>query len=625
MRMTRRKALSLLGAGAGLPFLPVPGLMTPARAQAGGWHHGLSLFGDLKYGPDFKHFDYVDPNAPKGGRLRMATYQPFDSLNVVPPRGSVAPGVGLIYDSLMISSLDESSAEYGLVADGAEIADDISWVTYRLREGGRWHDGEPITPADVLFSFDALKTHHPLYHHYYQNVVKAEQTGDREVTFTFDQTGNRELPNIVGQITVLPKHYWDGKDAKGNPRDITKTTLDVPLGSGAYRIKQVIPGRTIVYERVPDYWGAELPVNIGRNNLDEIRYEVYRDLQVAFEAFKADALDFFVEATSKNWVSGYDFPAVKRGDVVQEAFPQMSRATGRLQAWVFNLRRKKFQDRRVRRAFNLALDFETMNETFFYGLYERIDSYFDGTELAATGVPEGLELEILEKVRDKVPEALFTEPYENPVGGSPKAVRRNLREALKLLEEAGWVVKNRRLVNAETGEPFTVQFLSDDPRSERTVGFYKKNLERLGMDVSLRVVDSSQYQNRLRSFDFDIISVVKLQSLSPGNEQRNYWGSESADVPGSDNEMGIENPAVDYLIDRIIYADNREELVAATHALDRVLLWNDYVVPQWISGEIWTARWNRYSHPDPLPEYSFGFPSIWWYDKDKAAAIGGEG
>lgn len=592
-----------------------------AEAEGGDWLHGTSLVGELKYPADFERFDYVNPDAPKTGLLRLAVSGTFDNLNFVPPRGTIPSGLGLIYETLMTSSLDEIASEYGLIANGLRYADDYSWVTYRLRPEARWHDGEPITPEDVIFSLNALKEHNPIQNQYYKNVVKAEETGEREVTFTFDQSGNRELPHIVGQLLLLPKHYWEGTDANGTPRDISKTTLEIPLGSGPYRITNVVPGRTISYELVDDYWGRDLPVNIGKDNIREVRYEVYRDLQVQFEAFKGDNLDFFVEATSKNWVSAYDIPAVERGDIVKEAFPQTYRASGRLQAWIFNLRLPKFQDPRVREAFNLAFDFETMNELFFFDLYRRIDSFFEGTELEASGSPEGLELEILEQVREQIPDEVFGPRYEMPVGGSPRNMRGNIRRATQLLKDAGWIVQGGKLVSAETGDPFTVEFLSNDPRSERTVGYYRQGLERLGIEVSLRVVDDSQYLNRLRSHDFEMISTVKLQSLSPGNEQRDDWGSEAADKAGSGNLMGIKNPAIDTLIDRIIFAKNREEVVAATRALDRVLVWNHYMVPQWISGETWTARWNRYAHPEELPEYSFGFPTIWWYDADKAATV----
>ena len=599
-------------------------LVAPAAAQNEDWRHGLSLFGDLKYPAGFKHFEYVNPDAPKGGTVRQIAFGTFDNFNlaVAGVKGSLAMGQGMIYDSLMTSALDEVSSEYGQIAEAVRHPADFSSVTYRLRPEARWHDGKPITPEDVIFSFDTFKKHSPQLAAYYRHVVKAEKSGEREVTFTFDAPGNRELPQIVGQLTVLPKHWWEGTDASGKPRDVGATTLEPPLGSGAYRIKDFVPGRTIVYERVKDYWGKDLNVSIGQNNFDEIRYEYFRDSTVALEAFKGDLVDWRTENSAKSWATAYDFPAVKEKKVVLEEFP--IRNFGIMQAFAFNTRREKFADPRVRLAFNYAFDFEEMNKQIFYGQYERIKSYFQGTELASSGLPEGQELAILETVRDKVPPEVFTTPYSNPAGGSPEAVRKNLREAMRLLKEAGWEVRNQKLVNTKTGEPMTVEFLVDEPSSERFVLFYKPSLERLGMTVTVRTVDDAQYQNRLRQWDFDIIVANWGQSLSPGNEQRDFWGSQAADRPGSRNLVGIRNPAVDALIDRVIYAKDREELVAATHALDRVLLWNHYVVPQWTYGKIRTARWDRFGRPDPLPRYGLsGFPTVWWWDKEKAAKVGG--
>lgn len=599
-------------------------LVAPAAAQNEDWRHGLSLFGDLKYPAGFKHFEYVNPDAPKGGTVRQIAFGTFDNFNlaVAGVKGSLAMGLGMIYDSLMTSALDEVSSEYGQIAEAVRHPADFSSVTYRLRPEARWHDGKPITPEDVTFSFDTFKKHSPQLAAYYRHVVKAEKSGEREVTFTFDAPGNRELPQIVGQLTVLPKHWWEGTDASGKPRDVGATTLEPPLGSGAYRIKDFVPGRTIVYERVKDYWGKDLNVSIGQNNFDEIRYEYFRDSTVALEAFKGDLVDWRTENSAKSWATAYDFPAVKEKKVVLEEFP--IRNFGIMQAFAFNTRREKFADPRVRLAFNYAFDFEEMNKQIFYGQYERIKSYFQGTELASSGLPEGQELAILETVRDKVPPEVFTTPYSNPAGGSPEAVRKNLREAMRLLKEAGWEVRNQKLVNTKTGEPMTVEFLVDEPSSERFVLFYKPSLERLGMTVTVRTVDDAQYQNRLRQWDFDIVVANWGQSLSPGNEQRDFWGSQAADRPGSRNLVGIRNPAVDALIDRVIYAKDREELVAATHALDRVLLWNHYVVPQWTYGKIRTARWDRFGRPDPLPRYGLsGFPTVWWWDKEKAAKVGG--
>ncbi len=595
----------------------------PAATADPVWRHGLSLFGSLKYPAGFPHFNYVNPKAPKGGSARQIALGTFDNFNMVVAgvKGTLAAGIDQVSETLLVPAFDEVSTEYGLLAESVSYADDYSWATYRLRAEARWHDGKPVTPEDVVFSMEVFKKNSPQRAAYYRHVVKAEKVGEREVRFTFDQPGNRELPQIVGQLEVLPKHWWEGTDSAGRKRDITNTTLEPPLGSGAYRMKEFVPGRSIVYERVKDYWGKDLNVNVGRNNFDELRYEYFRDSTVAIEAFKADQVDWRSENSAKNWATAYDFPAVRDKRVILEEFP--IRSFGVMQAFAFNLRRAKFQDPRVRRAFNLAFDFEEMNKQIFFGQYKRIKSYFEGTELASSGLPQGRELEILETVRDKVPPEVFTMPYKNPIGGSPEAVRANLREAVRLLKEAGYEVRNQQLVNSKTGEPFTVEFLIDSPDFERFVGPYKPNLERLGIAVTIRNVDDAQYQNRLRQWDFDIVVSSWGESLSPGNEQRAFWGSQAADQPGSRNLVGIKNPAIDALIEKVVFARNREDLVAATKALDRVLLWNYYVVPQWTYGKVRTARWDRFGRPDELPEYGVsGFPAVWWRDAGKAARVG---
>jgi microcin C transport system substrate-binding protein len=623
LKLTLLDSALALGAGR----LPLPALISPARAQEKApekvWRHGLSLFGDLKYPAGFKNFDYVNVNAPKGGTVREIAVGTFDNFNpvVMFVKGNLVAGIDLIYDTLLVGSLDEVTAEYGLLAESVSYPDDYSSVTYRLRPQAKWHDGQPVTPDDVIFSFDVAKKYNPQLAAYYRHVAKIERTGDHEVTFTFDSAGNHELPLIVGEINVLPKHWWEGTDANGKQRDVGSTTLEPLLGNGAYRIKDFSPGRNVVYERVADYWGKDLNVNVGRNNFNELRFEYFRDTTVALEGFKGDAVDWRTENSAKNWATAYDFPAVTDKRVILEEFPVNSR--GVMQAFAFNIRRPKFQDPRLRRAFNYAFDFDEMNRQIFYGQYTRIASYFEGTELAATGLPEGKELELLETVRDKVPAELFTKPYTNPVGGNPGAVRDNLREAIRLLKEAGYEVRNQQLVDAKTNEPFSVEFLADDPSFERVFLFYKPSLDRLGIKVSVRSVDSAQYENRLRSWDFDIITQSWGESLSPGNEQRGYWGSQAADQPGSFNLVGIKNPAVDAMIDQIIYAKNRADLVAATKALDRILLWNNYVVPQWTYSKVRSARWDRFGRPDPLPKYgSSAFPALWWWDAEKAAKAG---
>ena len=628
MTITRRRLLQssafatiapFLGTATGLPAV------TPAQAQTASsepvWRHALSLFGDIKYPADFKRFDYVNPDAPKGGVVRQISIGTFDNFNmaVMGVKGSIAPAALAIYETLMARAQDEIATEYGLLAEAASHPDDFAWVIYRLRKEARWHDGKPVTPEDVIFSIEALKKNSPMYASYYRHVAKAEKIGERDIKFTFDAPGNRELPTIVGELVVLPKHYWEGSDSEGRKRDISATTLEKPLGSGPYRIKEFVAGRSVALERVKDYWGANLPVRIGQENFDEMRFEFFRDNLVALEAFKADQADWISENSAKQWATAYEFPAVSEKRVVKEEFPVND--LGRMQAFVLNLRREQFRDARLRRAFNYAFDFEEMNKQLFFGQYKRIDSYFYGTELASSGLPQGQELEILEMVRDKVPAEVFTTPYTNPVGGNPEAVRGSLRESARLLKEAGFEVRDRKLVDA-TGKPVTAEILVQDPSAERIALFYKPSLERIGVTASIRVVDDAQYQNRLRSFDFDMIIDQWGESLSPGNEQREYWGSQTADQPGSRNTIGIKNPAVDTLIDKVIFAKDRSELVAATRALDRVLLWNFYVVPQFTYGFSRYARWDRFSHAE-LPKYArSGLPSLWWFDADKAARIG---
>src|SRR5882724_9498205 len=488
LAITRRR---LLQSGAVVAVAPAFGGVTgaclidavEAQAAAGdmAWRHGLSLFGDVKYPLDFRRFDYVNPDAPKGGVARQILIGTFDNFNVAVAgvKGSIAAAVGLIYESLMAPSLDEVSTEYGALAETVSHPEDFSSVTYRLRAQAKWHDGKPVTPDDVIFSLEAFKKHHPQFSAYYRHVVKAEKAGERDIKFIFDAPGNRELPQIVGQLTVLPKHWWEGSDSEGRKRDISATTLEKPLGCSAYRIKEFVPGRSIVLERVKDYWGADLNVNIGRNNFDELRFEYFRDSIVALEAFKGDQVDWRLENSAKNWATAYDFPAVTEKRVLLEEFP--NRSSGIMQAFALNIRRDKFGDPRVRRALNFAFDFEEMNKQIFFNQYKRINSYFDGTELASSGLPQGKELEILEAVRD------------------------NLREALRLLKEAGYEVRDRKLVDAKNGAQFSLELLGEDPSFERVMLFFKPSLERLGIAVSVRTIDPTQYENRLRSWDFDVV------------------------------------------------------------------------------------------------------------------------
>ncbi|KQP59210.1 hypothetical protein ASF39_17030 [Methylobacterium sp. Leaf108] len=614
----------LAGVLAGCMAFAGPAPAQPAPTTGGAFAHAMTLMGEPKYPPDFKHFEYADPAAPKGGLVRLGAQGGFDNFNYVVSglKGDLEGGITLIYDTLMVDSGDEPFTSYGLVAEGVRVAEDASSVSYRLRPEARWHDGTPITPEDVIWSFDVLKANSPFYANYYQTVTKAEATGEREVTFRFGETGNRELPQVLGQLRVLPKHWWTAKDAQGRQRDATQTTLEIPLGSGPYRLAKFEPGRSATYERVADYWARDLPVNVGRNNFGTLRNEYFRDSTVLIEALKGDLYDFRTENVARNWATAYgDFPAVKEGRLVKEEFPD--RGNGNMQAFAFNLRKPKFADARVRRAFNLAMNYEEMNRALFFGLYKRIDSYYFGSELASSGMPSPEELALLEPLKDKIPASVFTTPYANPVNGTPEAVRANLREAVRLLKEAGYELRNGQMTNVASGEPLTVEFLEFQSVFERVILPFAAQLKLIGINSTLRVIDQAQYQNRLRGFDFDITTTSWPESLSPGNEQREYWGSLAADKPGSRNIVGIKDPAIDALVEKVIFAPDRAGVVAATRALDRVLLAHDYVVPQWASNVSRTLRWNRFARPAVLPRYGgSGFPTTWWYDEALATKTG---
>jgi microcin C transport system substrate-binding protein len=597
------------------------GWASPAAAQGASpaWRHGVSKFGDLKYSSGFANFGYVNANAPKGGTVRQAVLGTFDNFNIVVAevKGTLASGANQIYDTLLVPALDEVSSEYGLLAEAVRYPADFSSVTFRLRAEAKWHDGTPVTPEDVIFSFNAWKKYSPSAAESYRHVVKVESTDSRDITFTMDSPGNRELPVIVGHLSILPRHWWEGTGKDGKKRDVGETTLEPPLGGGAYRIKEFTAGRNVAYERVRDYWGAKLNVNRGCDNFDELRHEYYRDATVAIEALKADYIDWRIENSAKNWATAYDTPAVTEKRILLEEFP--IRNVGIMQAFAFNIRRDKFKDPRVRRAFNCVFDFEQANKQLFFGQYTRIASYFQGTDLAATGLPAGKELEILQALRGQIPPEVFTATYANPASGNPDALRENQREALRLFKEAGYEVRNGQLVSIANGEPYAIELLGNNPLFERVFLMYKPSVERIGITVTVRTVDDSQYENRLRNWDFDIITYAWGETLSPGSEQRGYWGSSAADQPGSENVIGIKNPAVDAIIEKVILATSRNDLDAAVKALDRVLLWNHYVVPQWSYGNLRAVHWDRFSHPEPLPKYGIaGFPALWWWDAEKA-------
>jgi microcin C transport system substrate-binding protein len=592
------------------------------QAFASDWVHGSALAGEPRLAAGFPHFPYVNKDAPKGGVARQAVAGSFDSFNPIAAKGEPAPGLTEVYETLMTPSQDELdiSSQYGLLAEATKYPDDFSSVSFRLNAKAKWQDGQPVTAEDVVWSFENITKVNPIYKSYFANVTKAEKSGDREVTFTFDAKGNRELPHIMGQLPVLPKHWWEGKDASGKPRNIAETTLEPLMASGPYKVKSFEAGRYVTYGRDENHWGKDLNVNIGKFNFDELRYDLYRDETVMMEAFKGDAYDYRLERVSRNWATAYtDLPAKKNGTLILEEYP--SKATGRMQAFVPNLRRDKFKDMRVRRALDYAFDFEATNRTAFFGIYQRIESYFAGTELAASGLPSPEELALLERLRGKIPESVFTQAYVSPVGGDNDKMRGNFREALKLLKKAGWVLKGATLVNEKSGQPFTVEYLSQTQVDERFVLPFQANLERIGIKLDMRVVDSAAYQERLRKFDYDMIGVAWGQSLSPGNEQRNYWGTSSRDLEGSRNFAGISDPATDALIDKVIFAIDRKSLIVAVKALDRVLMANHFVIPQWFSEFDRYVYWDRFGRPAKLPEFAFGFPDVWWYDPEKAARI----
>jgi microcin C transport system substrate-binding protein len=606
--------------------------------------YALSLVGGPKYGPDFKNFDWVNPNAPKGGTLHQWADGTFDTLNRFSDKGVQAVGLTLIDDSLFASSPDEQGTEYGLIAECASYPSDYSWVSFKLRPEAKFHDGTPVTPEDVIFSFEQLKKVNSGYAFYYKNVVKAEKTGAHEVKFTFDKPGNRELPMIVGELSVVSKAYWEGKRADGTQRTLGETTVEPPLGNGAYKIKSVDTARKIVYERVPDYWAKDLPVMKGQQNFDIMEFTYYRDRSPAFEDFKSGQIDSWSENRASAWFAQYNFDALKKGLVKKEQIP-VKRVAG-MQAFAFNTRRPQLQDPRVRQAFNLLFNFEEANKSLFNGSYVRLDSYFANSDLQSTGLPQGRELEILNEVKDEVPPEVFTTEYKNPVNSQEGDFRKHQQDALKVFEAAGWKIRSEtvedphcgfwckakqaiglasastaRVLRNDKGEQMLVEFLINDDTFERIILPYVQNLEALGIKATVRTVDDAQYQLRVDNRDFDIIVSSFGQSNSPGNEQREFWGSAAADKPSSRNVIGIKNPAIDKLVDKIVFSKDRADLVAATHALDRVLLWNYYVVPHWYFPYDRLAYWDIFGRPDKLPSMGAALTQVWWYDADKAKAV----
>ncbi|MEQ1888532.1 MAG: extracellular solute-binding protein [Alphaproteobacteria bacterium] len=577
--------------------------------------HGLSAFGDLKYPENFAHFDYVNPDAPAGGQLSMigsSGVTSFDSLNAFILKGQPAEGLILLFDTLMVRAMDEPDAMYGLLAQTAEIAQDRQSVTFTLRPEARFHDGTPVTAADVAFSFDTLKKHgHPFIRLPLRDVTRAEAPDARHVRFVFSGTETRDLPMIVAELPVLSKAYYTA-------HDFTATTVEPPLGSGPYTVKDAQLGRSITYTRNPDYWGWKLPVNRGRFNFAAIRYDFFRDRSVAFEAFKAGDYDLREEFTSKTWATEYNFPALKEGRVVRDTLPDENPSG--VQGFFINLRREKFSDIKVRQALDLAFDFEWANRNLFFGLYERTDSYFENSSLAASGAPGPEELALLEPHRDKLPPGVFGPAYVPPISDGGGNLREGLKQAGALLDAAGWRVKDGKRINVK-GEPLTIEFLNYETAFERIIGPYIRNLNRLGIDAKVRTVDPSQYEARVEGFDFDITTSRYVQRNTPGIELRGYFSSAAAAQPGSRNIAGISDPVVDALVEAVIGARDRAALTSAAKALDRVLRSQHYWVPQWFKGVHTIAYWDRFAHPDVTPKYDPGIIDTWWAGPAKAAPI----
>ena len=587
-------------------------LALPAAAQT--TTHGIALHGTPKYAASFTHFDYINPDAPKGGELRLAALGTSDTINPFTLRGVAADGAAMVFETLMARSMDEAFTEYGWVAENVTVAPDRSWVSYHLRAEAKFHDGSPITPDDVIFSFETLRDKgQPFYRSYYKDVAKAEKTGERNVRFTFKDTTNTELPMIMGELPVLSKKFWQDKD-------FAATTLTPILGSGPYEVDVIEQGRSISYKRVKDWWAKDLPINHGRYNFDEIHFDYYRDVTVSLEAFLAGRYDFRLENVAKNWALAYNTPAVKSGQIKRDALKNELPAG--MQGFIFNTRRPIFQDRRVREALGYAFDFEWSNKNFAYNAYQRTRSYFENSELAARGLPSPDELKILEPYRGKIADEVFTREFMPPKTDGSGDNRENLQKASALLHDAGWNLKDGVLVDA-AGKPFTFEIVDAEPMFERWTQPLLRNLERLGIKATFRSVDASQFQNLVNDYNFDMTIGVFGQSLSPGNEQFAYWASNKADVKGGRNLIGVRDLVVDDLLKQLVKAKSREELVTICHALDRVMQWQHYVIPHWYIGSYRIAYWDMFGMPKIAPQYGLDNVDGWWMDPAKAAKIAG--
>jgi microcin C transport system substrate-binding protein len=614
IRTSRRDLIAAAGSGAALATLrPISALAQSAAVAKGG---GVAMHGEPKYKDGFAHFEYANPNAPKGGSiLHGAGGATFDNLNPFILKGTAAAFVGsLSFDRLMKRAEDEAFSMYGLIAKTIEMPADRSWATFELDERARFHDGSPVTAEDVIFSLEILVGKgRAFFQQYFRDVKKAEKVGPRAVKFTFTSGENRELPLIVaGDLPIIPKAYWAS-------REFDAITLDPPLGGGPYKVGQVSPGRFITFDRVKDYWAAELPANRGYNNFDLVRVEYYRDATIAREAFKAGEFDYRAENQATAWATAYDIPAVRDGLMMKREVKH-SRPAG-MQAFAFNTRRPMFQDWRVRRALGLVFDFEWTNKNLFVGLYVRTKSFFANSEMAATGLPQGDELKLLERFRGRIPDRVFSETYDVPVYPGDGNIRAGIGEALKLLKEAGWDIQNGKLVHLASKREMSFEILSESQQFERIYLPYIRNLKRLGVEAQLRIVDPAQYQKRVEKFDFDMITDVWGQSESPGNEQRDMWSTAAAGQDGSNNTIGIKDKAIDELVELIIAAPDRESLVLRCRALDRVLLHHHFVVPGWHVASDRMVYWDKFGVSTPHRRGTSWLN--WWFDAAKAERLKG--
>ena len=572
--------------------------------------HAIAMHGEPKYNEDFLNVEYIDINSLKGGSIVRSAIGTFDSFNPFTLKGTAAIGIGALYETLTTGSSDEAFTEYGLLAETIEWPDDRSWVSYDIRKEAKWHDGKKITADDVVWTFNTLmEKGHPFYSYYYGDVAEVIKENEQKVRFNFKTNTNKELVLIIGQLPVLPKHYWED-------RNFEDTTLEIPIGSGPYKIKSFDSGRSITYELNNEYWGFKnkIPIKVGKDNFGTIRYDYYKDRGIEREAFKSGEIDFFSENSSKEWATSYNINSIKNGLIIKELI-QHENPQG-MQGFAFNIRKDKFKDRRVRKALSYAFDFEWSNKNLFFDAYIRTDSFFENSELASSGLPSKEELNYLNPYFDVLPKEIFSEEFKNPVTDGSGYMRNQLQEASILLKDAGWDLINGQLKHSSTNEIFEFEILLRSPAFERIVLPFRDNLEKLGMKVIVRTIDSAEYQKKIETFDFDMIVQTFSQSLSPGNEQRSFWGSDAADTNGSRNVIGIKNYAVDGLVESLINAKDREELITITRALDRVLLWNYYVIPQWHISSYRVLYWDFFDQPTRKPKYSLGFDT-WWVNQNK--------